>query len=117
MRLSLYLKFILAYIIFGVAGFVAIATISSQLTYSYLVESRSQTLYDEANLIASTYSTVYEGQNISLEESYPQLRAVATFLNAKIWVMNKNGKIIVDAENKRVSDVISDFDPTATGNK
>ena len=56
MRLSLYLKFILAYIIFGVAGFVAIATISSQLTYSYLVESRSQTLYDEANLIASTYS-------------------------------------------------------------
>ena len=31
--------------------------------------------------------------------------------------MNKNGKIIVDAENKRVSDVISDFDPTATGNK
>ena len=73
MRLSLYLKFILAYIIFGVAGFVAIATISSQLTYSYLVESRSQTLYDEANLIASTYSTVYEGQNISLEESYPHL--------------------------------------------
>ena len=117
MRLSIYLKFILAYIIFGVAGFVAIATISSQLTYSYLVESSSQTLYDEANLIASTYSTVYEGQNISLEESYPQLRAVATFLNAKIWVMNKNGKIIVDAENKRVSDVISDFDPTATGNK
>lgn len=117
MRLSLYIKFILAYIIFGVAGFVAIATISSQLTYYYLVESRSQTLYDEANLIASTYSTVYEGQNISLEESYPQLRAVATFLNAKIWVMNKNGKIIVDAENKRVSDVISDFDPTATGNK
>ena len=68
-------------------------------------------------MIASTYSTVYEGQNISLEESYPQLRAVATFLNAKIWVMNKNGKIIVDAENKRVSDVISDFDPTATGNQ
>ena len=117
MRLSLYIKFILAYIIFGVAGFVAIAPISSQLTYYYLVESRRQTLYDEANLIASTYSTVYEGQNISLEESYPQLRAVATFLNAKIWVMNKNGKIIVDAENKRVSDVISDFDPTATGNK
>ena len=84
MKLSLYLKFILAYIVFGIAGFVAIATISSHLTYSYLVDSRSQTLYDEANLIASTYSTVYEGQNISLAESYPQLKAVATFLNAKI---------------------------------
>ena len=31
--------------------------------------------------------------------------------------MDRNGKIIVDAENKRVSDIISDFDPTATGNK
>ena len=117
MRIPLYLKFILAYIIFGIAGFIAIATISSDLTYSYLVESRSQTLYDEANLIASTYSTVYEGQNISLAESYPQLKAVATFLNAKIWVMDKNGKIIVDADNKMVSETISDFDPTATGNK
>ena len=117
MRLSLYLKFIMAYIFFGIAGFVAIATISSHLTYSYLVESRSQTLYDEANLIASTYSTVYEGQNISLAESYPQLQAVATFLNAKIWVMDRNGKIIVDADKQRVSDIISDFNPTATGNK
>lgn len=117
MRIPLYLKFILAYIIFGITGFIAIATISSDLTYSYLVESRSQTLYDEANLIASTYSTVYEGQNISLAESYPQLKAVATFLNAKIWVMDKNGKIIVDADNKMVSETISDFDPTATGNK
>ena len=83
MKLSLYLKFILAYIVFGIAGFVAIATISSHLTYSYLVDSRSQTLYDEANLIASTYSTVYEGQNISLAESYPQLKAVATFPECK----------------------------------
>lgn len=117
MRLSLYLKFIIAYIIFGVAGFIAIATISSHLTYSYLVELRSQTLYDEANLIASTYSTVYEGQNISLAESYPQLKAVATFLGAKIWVLKKDGEVIVDSDNLRVSNIISNFDPTATGNK
>lgn len=117
MRLSLYLKFIIAYVIFGITGFIAIATISSHLTYSYLVESRSQTLYDEANLIASTYSTVYEGQDISLAESYPQLRAIATFLSAKVWVINKNGEIIVDSDNLRVSEIISDFDPTATGNK
>ena len=89
MRIPLYLKFILAYIIFGIAGFIVIATISSDLTYSYLVESRSQTLYDEANLIASTYSTVYEGQNISLAESYPQLMDFSTLLYSIIWLMDK----------------------------
>lgn len=117
MKRSLYLKFILAYIAFGVAGFITIATLSSKLTYSYLIEARSKTLYDEANLIASTYSTVYAGQNIALEDAYPQLRAVATFLRSQIWIMGRDGTIIVDSDGIRDKDVIKDFDPTATGNK
>jgi len=116
-KLSLYVKFILGYILYGVAGFIVIATLSSRLTYSYLVRSRSETLYDEANLIASTYSTVYQGKNIDLANAYPQLQAVATFLRAQIWVMDRNGVIIVDSDNKRTGDVIPNFDPTATGNK
>ena len=117
MKLSLYVKFILAYIVFGVTGFVVIATLSSKLTYNYLIDSRSETLYDEANLIASTYSTVYEGNNIDLSEAYPQLKAVATFLSSKIWVMDRDGTILVDANDERTGDTIKDFDPTATGNK
>jgi len=117
MKLSLYLKFILGYIVFGIAGFIAIATLSSRLTYNYLIRSRSETLYDESNLIATTYSTVYQGKNIELANAYPQLQAVATFLRAQIWVMDRNGSIIVDSDNKRTGDVIPNFDPTATGNK
>lgn len=117
MKLSLYLKFVLAYIAFGVAGFITIATLSSKLTYSYLIETRSRTLYDEANLIASTYSTVYEGQNIALEDAYPQLRAVATFLRSQIWIMGRDGTVIVDSDGQRDKDIIKDFDPTAANNK
>ena len=36
MKHSLYLKFLLCYLFFGITGFVAVATLSSRLTYSYL---------------------------------------------------------------------------------
>lgn len=117
MKRSLYLKFLLGYLFFGVAGFIAVATLSSRLTYNYLTRSRSKTLYDEASLIASTYSTVYQGNNIELANAYPQLRAVATYLQAQIWVMERGGNIIVDSDGKRDGDIIPNFDPTATGNR
>lgn len=117
MKLSLYVKFILAYISFGVTAFLVIATLSSRLTDRFLLQSRSSTLYDEANLIASSYSTIYDGKNITLSETYPQLKAVGTFLQAQIWIMNRDGSIIVDSLDTMSGRVITDFDPTATGNK
>lgn len=117
MKRSLYLKFMLGYLFFGVTGFIAVATISSRLTYDYLTRSRSRTLYDEASLIASTYSTVYKGETIPLTNAYPQLRAVATYLQAQIWVTDRAGSILVDSEGKRDGDIILNFDPTATGNR
>ena len=116
-KFPLFLKFFLGYLFFGVAGFIAVATLASRLTYSYLTRSRSRTLYAEASLIASTYSTVYQGNNIELANAYPQLQAVATFLQAQIWVMDRSGSIIVDSEGQRDGDRIPNFDPTATGNR
>ena len=46
---SLYYKFILGYLIFGLLGFVTIAAVSSDMTYQFLVETKSEDLYDEAN--------------------------------------------------------------------
>ena len=55
---------------------------SSEITYQYLLEEKSDSLYDEANLLASTYSDIYQGKNISLSTANPQLQAVATYLKA-----------------------------------
>ena len=52
MTRSLYSKFILGYLIFGLLGFIAIATFSSKMTRDYLVQSKADALYDEANIIA-----------------------------------------------------------------
>ena len=117
MKPKLIIKFLLTYLFFGAAGFFAVATLSSRLTYDYLTRSRSRTLYDEASLIASTYSTVYEGSGMELANAYPQLRAVSTYLQAQIWVMDRHGNILVDSDGKRDGDIIPGFDPTATGNR
>ena len=38
---SLYTKFVLGYLLFGLLGFVLIATFSSHMTHEYLVRERS----------------------------------------------------------------------------
>ncbi|WP_315321292.1 sensor histidine kinase [Stomatobaculum longum] len=116
-RRSLYLKFLLGYLLFGVAGFLAVSTLSARLTESYLIKSRARTLYDEANLIAAAYSGVYDGKALPLQSAYPQLEAVSTYLRAEIWIMDKNGVIVIDSAHSWDGRTIPDFDPTATGNR
>jgi len=118
MKHSLYIKFLLGYLVFGLLGFAAIATISSHMMNEHLVEARAEALYDEANLIASEYSGFYQGKRQDLSAAYPQLRAVAEFLRAEIWVVNRQGMIVVDSnEPTKSGRMIEEFDPTATGSR
>ena len=100
MTRSLYSKFILGYLVFGLLGFIFIATISSKMTREYLIQDRAQTLYDEASLIASSYSTMYSGNYQNLSDASPQLRAVSQFLQANIMVVDRSGNIIVDSSGE-----------------
>ena len=115
---SLYTKFILGYLLFGLLGFITIATFSSHATHLYLVEKTSDAMYDEANLLASACSDVYEGKNVSLAAVEPQLNAVATYLDAQAWVLDNRGTVIAETgADTHVNMLIEDFDPTITGNK
>ena len=117
MTKSLYSKFILGYLLFGLLGFIIIATFSSHVTQLYLVEEMANTMYDEANLLASTYSDIYQGKNVSLTTAKPQLDAVATYLKTQVWVVDNRGMVIAEtAPEAHVGILINGFDPTAGGN-
>ena len=117
MKLSLYYKFILGYLIFGALGFASIATLSSRITYDYMLKEKSETLYDEAHLIAASYSSLYQGQRQDLEQAYPQLQAISTFLQTEIWIADRQGIIVADSNRSaRTGTLIQNFDPTAAGN-
>lgn len=115
---SLYTKFILGYLIFGLLGFIVISTLSSHITYRYLVEREAGSLYDEAHLLAATYSDVYQGKNMTLAAASPQLEAVSAYLGASAWVLNQRGIVVAEtAPASHVGTGIAGFDPTATGNR
>lgn len=114
---SLYYKLLIGYLIFGLLGFITIATISSDMTYKHLIKRESETLYDEATMIAEQCSKVYEGKNVILNSAYPQLEAVSVYLKSDIWIMDQNGSIVADSSGKHTGITVENFDPTAQGNK
>ena len=117
MRKTLYLKLILAYIIFGLFGFVVVATFVSDMTINHLTKEKADALYREATLIANTYATDLYNTEVSLETVKTQLDALDTYLNATIWIINPSGRMVldssapVDVENEVV---VENFDPTIT---
>ena len=118
MTRSLYSKFILGYLIFGLLGFIAIATFSSKMTRDYLVQSKADALYDEANIIASSCSTMYQGKRLDSEEVSTQIRALSPYLRAEIWVVNRQGTVVMDSlGGSRVQSSINGFDPASIGNR
>ena len=57
MRKTLYLKFVLAYFIFGVFSFIVVSVFVPSMTTEQLVREKAEDLYSEAVLIADTYAT------------------------------------------------------------
>lgn len=114
---SLYYKLLIGYLIFGLLGFITIATISSEMTYRHLVERESESLYDEATMIAERCSKAYEGKTINLDSAYPQIEAVSAYLQSDIWILNHEGTIVADSSGRRTGITIDAFDPTAQGNR
>ena len=115
---SLYYKFIMGYLLFGLLGFVTIASFSSRITDQYLLGQQSECLYDEANQIASSFSSMYHGKDMKLSSSYPGLVNEADYLHARIWIVDRQGKIVSDSQQPgKDGDMIENFDPTIMGNK
>lgn len=64
-----------------------------------LLEGKKTVLYNEASLISSQYMTNYYNESMSLHNLSTQLKTIDTFLNARIWIVNKSGFLILDTRN------------------
>jgi len=118
MKTTLYLKIILGYIIFGLLSFISIASLGSYLAQSYVEETRADALYKEANYIAYNYVEQYTQNQITLKDLRRQLDAIDIYLNSSIWIMNREGRVLVRSEvsdTSREPIIIEDFDPMDMG--
>ena len=117
MRKTLYLKFILAYILFAFFGFFTVATFVSKLTYEYCLRQTSKDMYHEATKIADTYAVDLYNSDISLETVQKQMEALSYFMDTEIWIINPSGRMVVNSANAPDPEkeiIVEGFTPTIT---
>ncbi len=117
MKKTLYLKFLLAYLIFGVFCLVVLMTFVPSMTKEHLSREKSEQLYTEASQIANTYASgLYTSEN-SLESVKQQLDNLSLYLDSIIRIINPSGRLILDtSKNLNIEEVtiVPNFDPSIT---
>ena len=119
MRKTLYLKFILAYVIFGIFSFIMVTTFVPSMTMEHLIREKAENLYTEATRIANTYANGLYTSETDLETVKTQLDSLAIYLESVIRIINPSGRLVMDTVSPiNVEEVvmIEEFDPTVTGN-
>ena len=119
MKRTLYLKFVLAYLIFAFFGFIVVATFTSSMTLEHMKRERADALYKEALLISNSYAADLYNNEITLESVWRQIEAIGTFLDASVWIVNPSGLIVLDSSSAldiQNPETIPNFSPTITGN-
>lgn len=119
MRRTLYLKFLIIYLLFGIASVVLIATYTSRRTLQHLTDRAASSLYREASLIATNYAVqIYDKDETAKNRAQMQLKAIDTYISAEIWIINNEGRVLFDSRrpNGRTdTPVYVDFNPAVSG--
>ncbi len=119
MKRTLYIKFLLAYLLFGIFGFIVVATFVYGMTYDRLRRDKADSMYQMATQIANTYAADLYNSETSLETVYGELSSLSKYMDGSpIWIVNPSGRLVLDSS--RVIGpgdevIIEGFDPTVTG--
>lgn len=113
MKNSIITKLLIGYFVFGILGIIAISTISSRVTLSYLEDHYGRNLYERANLIAQDCRRFYTDG--SSQSTFQTLSGAAAALDADIWLVKADGLISFDTSHRLDGVRLEDFDPSAGG--
>lgn len=123
MKRSIYTKFIFIYIIAAILSFLLVSVGTSRLILDHIITEKAETLYKEASLLSTDYAEDYYRSRTasSLEPVHAHLNAIATYLSVDIWMIDLDGKVILEAGKKLVdpeknNHILHHFDPTSFGN-
>ncbi len=118
MKKTLYLKFVLAYLIFGIFSFIMVSVFVPSITKEQLVREKAEILYSEAILISDTYAAGLYTSETDLETVKTQLDFLSVYLDSTIRIINPSGRLVLDTDlplNVEEVIMIENFDPAVTG--
>jgi len=119
MKRTLYIKFIIGYIILGILGFVLIGTLGSSLLGRTIIRQNANSLYKEAIAIASNEAASYFTRYASLEEMHSNLSALSVYQDSTILLLRPSGEILISTDeplNTEEPQRLDSFNPAAFGN-
>ncbi|MCR4691798.1 MAG: GHKL domain-containing protein [Lachnospiraceae bacterium] len=119
MKHRLFLKLLLAYVIFALFSFLLVATFSNLLIRERVMREEAASLYTEAGTISRSYAASLYQSESTIESVYAELRSLAAYLSSSIWIVNPSGTVLLT--NEGMSDlsnprVIENFTPQVTEN-
>lgn len=115
MKKTLYLKLLIAYIIFGIFGFIVVATFMQEMTNNNLKSTKAEELYKQATVIVDSYAASLYRNETSLFSLKTQIDNIAKITDSTIQVVNPSGLIVIDSRYSVNIDnpaVIDGFDTT-----
>ncbi len=117
MRKTLYLKFLVGYIIFGFFGFLAVATFTTSMIKEQVIHGKANALYETATFVANTSGAQLYNSETTLETVKYQLDAIDSYLSANLWIINPSGRMVLNSREEidvETAVIVENFDPTVT---
>ena len=100
MKKTLYLKFLIGYMIFGFFGFIAVATFTTNMIQEQVLREQAKMLYEEATLVASTCAADLYNSATTLETVKYHLDTLDTYLDAELWIINPSGRMVLNSNKE-----------------
>ncbi len=117
MHKTLYLKFLIGYVIFAFFGYIAVAIFTTGMLREQVIRDHSGALYEEASLVADTCAADLYNSEATLETVKYHLDALDSYLDSSIWIVNPSGRIVLNSREEidvEKEVIIEGFDPTVT---
>lgn len=117
MRISIYTKFLIGYIIFGILGLLAIHFLGYNVLHKQVVFNNAKNIYDDTNIIAEEYiDMIYDFRDYS-EGFSNYLNRLTDYLGYTVDVVDPSGTVIHSSLKNNVSRNIKNFTPSYFGSR
>lgn len=117
MKHSVYYKFLLGYILFGLISILVINMLSTRRITQTVTADAAQSIYDKGNVILNRYFNNDFSSLTTNPEIAKDIQNASALINCRLWITDMNGRIVYDTNNIKLNEVISDFDITDFGNR
>lgn len=109
MRHSIIFKLAFLYIFLAVAMFFLLNTFGVTTTKNRLLDEKQTELYEEAQFISREYLSHYYQNQMTEDELMEQLVTLDSFSNTQIWLVNRDGIVLMDSRDSTVSSRLIDL--------